>query len=379
MQVPTVHPAVTAALSGISSALERLARETTPPALLGALADEAHKLLGAKATVVSRREGDRLREVAAAWAGGIASRSSFADYAYLLDDYPLTRTVLETGESMALSLNDEGVEPTEAFVLRELGMDAVLMVPLARDGAAWGLVEVYDVGARRFGPADVTIADFVVRQSAGLLAQLENTEAVQRLYRETLASLANALEEKDSYTHDHTQEVVELALDVAGSLGLEPSEQDLVELGALLHDIGKIRVPESILNKPGPLDADEWGIMRRHTLAGEAILAPITSLRKVLPIVRSSHERWDGSGYPDGLAGDAIPVGARIVAVCDAFRAMTERRPYRAPMSERDALAELRRNAGTQFDPACVRALLRVLDSRGRTEPLLLHRPAHAA
>ena len=119
--------------------------------------------------------------------------------------------------------------------------------------------------------------------------------------------------------------------------------------------------------------------MRRHTLAGEAILAPITSLRKVLPIVRSSHERWDGSGYPDGLAGDAIPVGARIVAVCDAFRAMTERRPYRAPMSERDALAELRRNAGTQFDPACVRALLRVLDSRGRTEPLLLHRPAHAA
>ncbi len=203
---------------------------------------------------------------------------------------------------------------------------------------------------------------------------------MQRLYRETLASLANALEEKDAYTHDHTQEVVALALDVGRALRLGPEELDLLELGALFHDIGKIRIPESILNKPGPLDDAEWGIMRSHTIAGEAILAPITSLREVLPIVRSSHERWDGRGYPDGIGGHDIPVGARIVSVCDAFRAMTERRPYRNPLSEREAVRELRRNAGTQFDPQCVGALLQVL--RGRrleTGEVRLHRPAHAA
>ena len=154
----------------------------------------------------------------------------------------------------------------------------------------------------------------------------------------------------------------------------------MLELGALFHDIGKIRVPEAILNKPGPLDDEEWGVMRRHTVAGESILAPITSLRAVLPIVRSSHERWDGRGYPDGLAGRQIPLGARIVAVCDAYRAMIERRSYREPMTQREALGELRDNAGTQFDPECVRALMSVLVTRGSDEEQVpLHRPAHAA
>ena len=174
---------------------------------------------------------------------------------------------------------------------------------------------------------------------------------MQRFYRETLASLANALEEKDSYTHDHTQEVVALALDVARELGHGPETLELVELGALFHDIGKIRVPESILNKKGPLDDEEWGIMRSHTIAGEAILAPITPLRDVLPLVRSSHERWDGGGYPDGLIGEEIPAGARIISVCDAFRAMTEQRPYRKAMSERDALLELRLELGHPVRP----------------------------
>jgi putative nucleotidyltransferase with HDIG domain len=366
--------------SRIASALERLSVATSPDALLGAAGLELQELLGGHACVVSRVDGDQLHEVAASWPKLSGSSSPLVGYSYLLDDYPLTRVVLDTGTPAALTLSDPGIEPTEAFVLRETGMDAVVMLPLRTAGNAPVLVEIYDVGERKFGEDDVELGEFFVRQVGALLVQFEHTASVQRLYRETLASLANALEEKDSYTHDHTQEVVALAVDVARAMGLEQEDLELVELGALFHDIGKIRVPESILNKKGPLDDEEWGIMRSHTVAGEAILAPITSLREVLPLVRSSHERWDGNGYPDGIAGKDIPVGARVISVCDAFRAMTERRPYREAMSERDATVELRLNAGTQFDPDCVRALLSVLRERARSaEPVRLHRPSQAA
>jgi putative nucleotidyltransferase with HDIG domain len=374
------HSAVGGVLAQIAGAVERLSSETTPAALLQATAREIQERLGARLTVVSRRDGERLHEIASWTASGLSTRSPLAEYTYLLEDYPTTRHVLETGRPAVVSLADPGADPTEAFVLREMHMDALLMLPLPCGLESWGLIEIYDVGARTFDEDEVALAHFFARQAGGLLLQLEHTEAVQRLYRETLASLANALEEKDAYTHDHTQEVVALAVEVGRALKLDDAELDLVELGALFHDIGKIRIPESILNKPGPLDDAEWGIMRSHTIAGEAILAPITSLREVLPIVRSSHERWDGRGYPDGLSGQAIPVGARIVSVCDAFRAMTERRPYRNPLTEREAVRELRRNAGTQFDPQCVGALLQVL--RGRRLELgeeRLHRPAAAA
>ena len=151
-----------------------------------------------------------------------------------------------------------------------------------------------------------------------------------------------------------------------------------IELGALLHDIGKIRIPESVLDKRSALDDEEWALMRTHPVAGERILAPIEALANVVPIVRSSHERWDGGGYPDGLSGEAIPIGARIVAVCDAFRAMVEPRPYRPALDLEAARAELDRCSGTQFDPAVVSALLRSLDVRlTGLEEYELWRPDH--
>src|SRR5207247_9619923 len=130
--------------------------------------------------------------------------------------------------------------------------------------------------------------------------------------------------------------------------------------------------------KPGPLDDEEWAVMRTHPGLGARILAPIASLARVVPIVRSSHERWDGRGYPEGLAGEAVPIGARIASACDAFRAMIEPRPYREPLKREQALAELTANAGTQFDPACVEAPGVVLEERepGPT-PLPVGRPSH--
>jgi HD-GYP domain-containing protein (c-di-GMP phosphodiesterase class II) len=136
-----------------------------------------------------------------------------------------------------------------------------------------------------------------------------------------------------------------------------------------------VRVPEPILNKPGPLDEAEWAIMKTHPEVGEHILAPIQLLRPILPIVRHHHERWDGAGYPDGLAARAIPLGARIVSVCDAYRAMTEDRPYRRALSEAEARQQLEQGTGSQFDGDCVAALLRVLDRREQAAEVVVLRP----
>jgi two-component system cell cycle response regulator len=156
------------------------------------------------------------------------------------------------------------------------------------------------------------------------------------------------------------EEVAYLAESCARILGLDEDEVDQVRHAAVLHDIGKLAIPESILNKPGPLTADEWDFVRRHTVIGERVLSLVPALRRAAALVRSSHESWDGSGYPDGLAGDQIPVGARIVAVADAFSAMTEDRPHAAARSVEDALAELLACSGTQFDPDVVAAFVSV-------------------
>lgn len=364
----------------VAAAVETVGAAESRDDLLALCAAELNALLGGTASVVSCLKGNVLHEAAGEWPDEIPTEKRFVEYGYLLDDYPATKASLESRRSYSVSLGDETVDPSEAFVLRELAMASVLVVPIVVSERPWGVAEVYDAQPRRFDKDEVAVADLFVRHVAALLAQIEHASATERVYRETLASLASALEEKDAYTHDHTNGVVELARAVATELGLTAVRLRAVELGALLHDIGKIRVSESILNKPARLDAREWAVMRRHTVAGEAILRPIADLHEVLPIVRSSHERWDGSGYPDGLAGDAIPLEARIIAVCDAFRAMIEPRPYRSARSRDEARRELLDHAGTQFDRACVEALLRVLGSQDADErDLPLHRPAAAA
>ena len=179
--------------------------------------------------------------------------------------------------------------------------------------------------------------------------------------RQSRDVLLRTLSERRPDLQLRLRDIGELALTVGRELQMGPEALDEVARAAELHDVGKIAVPDAILDKPGALDPVEWGFMRRHPLIGERILLAAPALRPVARIVRSSHERWDGTGYPDCLRGDEIPLGARVVAVCDAFDAMTTERPYREPVSESDALAELRRCAGTQFDPMVVDAFCRVL------------------
>jgi HD-GYP domain-containing protein (c-di-GMP phosphodiesterase class II) len=179
--------------------------------------------------------------------------------------------------------------------------------------------------------------------------------------RQSRDVLLRTLSERRPDLQVRLRDVGELALAVGRELHMGPEALDEVARAAELHDVGKIAVPDAILDKPGPLDPVEWSFMRRHPLIGERILLAAPALRPVARLVRSSHERWDGGGYPDGIRGDEIPLGARVVAVCDAFDAMTTERPYRELLPEAEAIEELRRCAGTQFDPMVVDAFCRVI------------------
>jgi HD-GYP domain-containing protein (c-di-GMP phosphodiesterase class II) len=186
-------------------------------------------------------------------------------------------------------------------------------------------------------------------------ARIARTLELGQAYRGTALLLRDLLEEEDEYTGRHSQDVVRLSVRVTEALGCGEEVRRETELGAMLHDIGKIAIPSTILNKPGRLDAREWAVMQTHTVEGQRMLNRIGGLLgQVGVIVRASHERWDGRGYPDGLRGDDIPLAARIVCACDAFNAMTTHRPYRSAMPPSAAVAELEAGAGSQFDPQIV-------------------------
>ena len=362
-------------LSKLVSLSRAIAAEQVSQRMLRVASRELTLLLNAEACLVSQLEGGLLREVADY---ARSERQVARGLSYYLADYPATAVVLESRVPCSISADDPGADSAEVFVLREMEMQAVLLVPVVVENRPWGLIEIYDSRTRAFPGPERHLAELAAAQIGGLLAAFEHEERAQRLYRETLASLSNALEAKDAVTSQHTEEVVRLAVAVAAELDLELDAVQSVELGAVLHDIGKVRVPEAILNKRGALTEEEWEVMRTHPVVGEQIIRPIQSLQSILPIVRHHHERWDGSGYPDGLAGSAIPLGARIVAVCDAYRAMTEDRPYRTALSEAVARNELEQGAGAQFDADCVQALLRALDRRDAAATVVALRPPTA-
>ena len=225
--------------------------------------------------------------------------------------------------------------------------------------------------ATRVAPPDA--ADYR-RLQAAYRQSLRCAEDVRRLYHQlqrsicqSLLGLANALEAKDADTRGHSERVAELSRRIAVVVGLDGDDVAAVGEAGLLHDIGKIGVPEPTLRKPGPLSPDEWQAMRRHPMVGAQIVAPFDVFARSAPFIRHHHERWDGSGYPDGLAGHAIPLGARIVAVADVFDALTSTRPYRAALGPAAALAHLIGEAGRTLDEHVVAACAGLVRSSGLT------------
>jgi HD domain len=277
-----------------------------------------------------------------AYAGALVAQFAF-DFAWVairdrsLDRLPLS-TVLE--DYLGVLRFDAILAPI-AFAITLSAVDQPLML-LTVGPLVW-LLEILSRDRRE-------------RYSAAL--------ELQRAYRGTVMLLADVVEFDDQYTADHSRSVVELVHATADELGVAANRRQELEFAALLHDVGKIAIPKEILNKPAALTDSEFEVMKTHTIEGQFMLDRVGGLLgRVGEIVRSCHERWDGTGYPDALRGEEIPLESRIVFAADAFNAMTTNRPYRNAMSQADALEELRAGAGTQFDPSVVEALCALIES----------------
>jgi diguanylate cyclase (GGDEF)-like protein len=275
-------------------------------------------------------------------------------------------------EIIPAGLLDPWLSRTEPFFLQPSDYAFVTSPPLGTDGrfavapftveGRWGVVAAAIPQGAQYGDRELELLGGLAQQTTLAVRSMSSYESLERTFVSTVEALANALEANDEYTSTHARWITDLALRVGVQIGLGQKALKRLELGALFHDIGKIGVSSEILGKPEPLTDDERRIVETHPLLGERILAPIEQLAEVREIVRACHERFDGQGYPDGLAGEEIPIESRIIFACDAFHAMTTDRPYRKALSIHEARRRLRDAAGTQFDPQVVAACLRALD-----------------
>jgi len=308
----------------------------------------------------------------------LADDPAAAETSYrIVASYPLGSFVPPANEDIVawvaktaepLMLNEGSATNLPASLSGVLQPSIVMYIPLLRAQGVLGMVRVRKGAAGQpFGDPEVEMLSIQASQAAIALQNALLMKDLESGYLEALGSLANALEARDLETRGHVERISSQGVAIARQLGLSEGDVEAVRVGALLHDIGKIGIPDAILRKPGPLTPEEYEVVKRHPIIGDKILAPIPQLQKARPAVIAHHERYDGTGYPFSLKGEDIPIQARIVTVVDAFDAMTESRPYHAAMSIVRALEELQWNKGTQFDPRVVDAFFEVLHAVQRT------------
>ncbi len=223
--------------------------------------------------------------------------------------------------------------------------------------------------AALWGTAPAAIPFLIVPAVTTYLA-FETIKRLQGQTQDAMIAMADAIDARDQYTAEHSRRVTDLAVQIAEGYGLRAQEIDRVELAARVHDLGKIGISDVILNKPGKLEDHEWDLMKAHPVIGEQLLGPYRQFRHESTIVRHHHERWDGRGYPDGIKGNDIPIGSRIIAVADAFDAMTSDRPYRKALPDEVAIDEIRKGALSQFDPQVVASFLHVAEDMAKVTPI---------
>jgi HD-GYP domain-containing protein (c-di-GMP phosphodiesterase class II) len=237
---------------------------------------------------------------------------------------------------------------------------SILAVPLRIENSVIGVVEaVNKVGGGVFGDDDEHMLSRLADFAATAIHKAKLFGDLNDLFLATIKALANAIEAKDPYTRGHSERIRDFSVSIAIELGVTGADLKNIEIAALLHDTGKIGVPEAVLRKQGKLSEEEFGEMKKHPVIGAEMLVSIKQLHEAIPGIRHHQEYYNGRGYPDGLKGEAIPFFARIIAVADTFDAMTSDRPYRAALSDDQALGELKKCSGEQFDPECVKGFER--------------------
>jgi diguanylate cyclase (GGDEF)-like protein len=337
----------------------RLSEMTVVDEIVAAAVEELHRAFGYFTCAVVRRSEDG--ESIDLLAGRGAAYQEVSEWRQPIGAGVIGRCLRER---RTIVVNDVARDSDYFATSATEAVRSELVSPIWVGPELWGALDVQEVTEGAFDEADARLIETVTDQLGAALRSAILYEQLERAYLGTAEALATALEAKDAHTASHARSIVSNAEAVARLLGLGGHELRDVRYGAAFHDIGKIAVPEGILNKPGPLSDAERAQVERHVLIGEQILAPVEFLSRVRTIVRHGHERWDGTGYPDRLAGEEIPLGSRIVLVCDAHDAMATDRPYRQALPRNAVRSELLLHAGSQFDPRVVDALLEVLDRR---------------
>ncbi len=353
---PSTQRARLALASRISA---RLAPVSDPVDIARTAVEELHASSHWIVVAILRVDADgMLRPVAGA--GEQLDRMSGDFWAW---EQPLARGVngrtARTGEPTLVgdTLRDPDFLGTDAPVPSR----SELSLPIRVAGEVWGVLNIEASEPHAFGPDDLLFGDTIAAAIGAALHRSRLFAELEATFMRTLAVLSDALEAKDAYTAAHARDVADLAEAVGTSLSMGTDALRTLRYGALLHDVGKIAISTEVLRKPAVLNGAEFEEIKLHTVIGAQMLERIPFFAEVHPLVRSAHEHWDGGGYPDALAGESIPLGARIICACDAWHAMTTDRPYRRALARETALDELRRHAGTQFDPDVVDALLSVL------------------